>query len=76
MGYRKVKLIPQRVKKASACRAVYYSEEIQRIEIRLTHNGETSLYEFLPQHAYELAMQILCAYEAILPTHAARNWNR
>ena len=75
MIYKRPKLVPQTVKKASACRAVYHSEDVQRIEMRIDcSDGQSYLFDMSPHIAHQIASNILISYEAIFPPNVTRNW--
>lgn len=60
--------VPVRVKKIRACRAVFQSEEIQRIDLDITlDSGDKIRLEMLPKDAHSLISQLGVAYNAIAP---------
>lgn len=59
---------PFRVRKVRAARAVFQSEEIQRIDLDFEiEGGERIRFELLPKDAHALISQVSTAYNAIHP---------
>ena len=57
-----------RISKISGARAIYESEEIQRVELRCeTRETDPFTLEMTPQQCAELIVQLTNAYEAIFP---------
>ena len=57
-----------KVKSIKASRAVYESEEIQRVEMTLvTEFGDKVTFEMTPQQCHRLVTDLTNAYEAIFP---------
>lgn len=60
--------IAYRVREVIASRALYESEEIQRVEVKLElETGDKLTIELLPRQAHKLIVQMTSAYEAIHP---------
>jgi len=57
-----------KVKSIRGSRAVYESEEIQRVELKLeTELGDKVTLEMTPQQCHRLVTDLTNAYEAIFP---------
>lgn len=71
---RKSEVFP--VKKVLAARALYVSDEIQRIEMALElENGETIRVDMTPRKGYQLIVTLESAYNAIHPQIPRTNQN-
>lgn len=69
---RKSEVFP--VKRVRAARAMYVSDEIQRIEMTLElENGETIRVDMTPRKGYELIVTLESAYNAIHPQIPRQN---
>lgn len=59
---------PVRVKKIRAARAIFESEDIQRIDLDITlESGDKIRLEMMPRDAHSLISQVSVAYNAINP---------
>lgn len=57
------------VHKIEASRAIFESQDTQRIDLRLTTDeGDTLTLELRDRHAFELIQQLTIAYQAIHPS--------
>lgn len=57
-----------KVKSIKASRAVYESEEIQRVEMTLvTEFGDKVTFEMTPQQCHSLLSNLIVSYESIFP---------
>ena len=64
------------VKRIRAARALYVSDEIQRIEVTMElENGETIRVDMTPKKAHEFIVTLESAYNAIHPPITRQNPN-
>lgn len=71
---RKSEVFP--VKRIRAARALYVTDEIQRVEVTMDlENGETIRVDMPPRKAYELIVTLEAAYTAIHPQIPRQNPN-
>ena len=57
------------VKKVEASRAIFESQDVQRIDLRITDEaGNTLTLELKDRHAYDMIQQLTVAYQAIPPS--------
>lgn len=58
-----------RVHKIESSRAIYESQDVQRIDIRLTTDeGDKLTLELTDRHAFDLIRQLTTSYQAIHPS--------